>query len=53
MLVVGDKEAEADSISVRHRDEGDLGPMPVGEFTDRIAGEAVVPGAMPPSESTG
>ena len=53
MLVVGDKEAEADSVSVRHRDEGDLGPMPVGEFTDRIAGEAVVPGAMPPSESTG
>jgi len=53
MLVVGDKEAEADSVSVRHRDEGDLGPMPVGKFTYRIAGEAVVPGAMPPSESTG
>jgi threonyl-tRNA synthetase len=43
MLVVGDKEAEADSVSVRHRDEGDLGPMPIGEFTERIAEEAAVP----------
>ena len=42
MLVVGDKEAEADSVSVRHRDEGDLGPMPVASFKERLAEEAVI-----------
>ena len=39
MLVVGDKEAEADSVSVRHRDEGDLGPMPVASFRERMEEE--------------
>jgi len=32
MLVVGDKEAEAGTVAVRHRAEGDLGVMPLGEF---------------------
>ena len=45
MLVVGDKEAEAESVSVRHRDEGDLGPMPVSSFTERLGNEAVIPSA--------
>jgi threonyl-tRNA synthetase len=27
MLVVGDREAEARTVSVRHRQAGDLGPM--------------------------
>ena len=45
MLVVGDKEAEAESVSVRHRDEGDLGPMPVASFTERLGEEAVIPSA--------
>ena len=45
MLVVGDKEAEAESVSVRHRDEGDLGPMPVASFTERLREEAVIPSA--------
>ncbi len=43
MLVVGDKEAEAESVSVRHRDEGDLGPMPVASFRERLREEAVIP----------
>ncbi|MEA4934741.1 MAG: threonine--tRNA ligase [Lawsonibacter sp.] len=33
MLVVGDKEAEEGTISVRHRVEGDLGSMSLDDFT--------------------
>ena len=32
ILVIGDKEAEAGTVSVRHRSLGDLGVMDVGEF---------------------
>ena len=32
MLVVGGKEAEAGSVSVRHRSKGDLGARPLAEF---------------------
>ena len=39
MLVVGDREAEADAVAVRLRDETDLGAMPVAELLERIAGE--------------
>jgi len=31
MLVVGGKEAEAGTVSVRHRSKGDLGPKPLAE----------------------
>ena len=31
MLVVGPKEAEAGSVSVRHRSKGDLGPRPIAD----------------------
>ena len=34
MLVVGDREAEADSVSVRHRKRGDLGAKPVAQFIE-------------------
>jgi threonyl-tRNA synthetase len=44
MLVVGDKEAEAGQVSVRHRAEGDLGVMPVGEFSDLL--KTVVDGKL-------
>ena len=40
MLVVGDKEAENGSVSVRLRSGADLGSMPVGEFIERLRGEA-------------
>ncbi|MFZ3217204.1 MAG: threonine--tRNA ligase [Candidatus Acidiferrales bacterium] len=32
MLVVGGKEAEAGTVSVRHRAKGDLGPRPLEQF---------------------
>jgi len=31
MLVVGPKEAEAGTVSVRHRAKGDQGPRPIAE----------------------
>ena len=36
MLIVGDKEVENQQVSVRSRDEGDLGPMYVKDFLDKI-----------------
>jgi threonyl-tRNA synthetase len=32
MLIVGSKEAEAGSVSVRHQSKGDLGPRPLADF---------------------
>ncbi|HUA01737.1 MAG TPA: threonine--tRNA ligase [Candidatus Aquilonibacter sp.] len=32
MLILGAKEAEAGTVSVRHRSKGDLGPRPLAEF---------------------
>jgi threonyl-tRNA synthetase len=32
MLIVGGKEAEAGTVSVRHQSKGDLGPRPVADF---------------------
>ena len=32
MLILGGKEAEAGTVSVRHRSKGDLGPRPTEEF---------------------
>src|SRR5258708_3606524 len=34
MLVVGPKEAEAGTVSVRHRSKGDLGPKPLADLVD-------------------
>ena len=39
MFVVGDKEAEAGTVSVRSRSEGDLGVMDVKEIIARLAEE--------------
>lgn len=39
MLVVGDREAAAGQVAVRSRAGGDLGPMPLGQFEERIARE--------------
>ncbi len=39
MLVVGDKEAEAGTVSVRTRAGGDEGAMPVSAFCERVLGE--------------
>lgn len=39
MLVVGDKEIEADTVGVRERTAGDIGAMGVDEFAARVASE--------------
>ena len=39
MLIVGTKEQETETVSVRRHGEGDLGQMPLEEFVDRIKGE--------------
>ena len=36
MLVIGDKEAEAGNVSVRHRADGDLGVMSLADFTAQL-----------------
>ena len=41
MLVVGDKEQAGDTVSVRHREEGDLGAMGLGALVGRMVGEGV------------
>ncbi len=39
MLVVGDKEVQSAQVAVRSRDAGDLGPMAVDAFVERIQRE--------------
>jgi threonyl-tRNA synthetase len=39
MLVVGDKEQAGETVSVRHREEGDLGPMGLAGLAERMRGE--------------
>jgi threonyl-tRNA synthetase len=39
MLVVGPKEAEAGTVSVRHRSKGDLGPKPLAELVEALRRE--------------
>jgi threonyl-tRNA synthetase len=39
MLVVGDREAESDSVSLREHRGGDRGSVPVGELIETLLGE--------------
>ena len=39
MLILGGKEAEAGTVSVRHRSKGDLGPRPVEQFISDLKAE--------------
>jgi threonyl-tRNA synthetase len=39
MLVVGPKEADAGTVSVRHRAKGDLGPRPLAELVEALQKE--------------
>lgn len=41
MLVVGQKEAEAGVVSVRHRNRGDLGVQPVADFLQEVLAKSV------------
>ncbi len=36
MLVVGDREAEAGAVSVRHRKHGDMGAKPLEQFVEEV-----------------
>jgi threonyl-tRNA synthetase len=49
MLIVGDREAEGGTVSMRSRAEGDLGSMGLDEATDRL----VTAGALPVVASQG
>lgn len=40
MLVIGDREAENGTVSVRSRKDGDIGSMQVEQFIERITREA-------------
>jgi threonyl-tRNA synthetase len=40
MLVIGDKEAQSDSVAVRLRSGRDLGAMPLETFLNRVRREA-------------
>lgn len=39
MLIIGEKEKEANAVGVRARKEGDIGQMPLKEFIDKIEEE--------------
>ena len=39
MLVLGDKEKEANSVGVRSRKDGDIGAMPIDEFIAKVVEE--------------
>lgn len=39
MLVLGQREAEEGTVSVRHRDKGDVGSMPFDRFADLVTQE--------------
>jgi threonyl-tRNA synthetase len=39
LLIVGGKDAEAGTVSVRRRGEGDLGALSLAEFLERVRGE--------------
>jgi threonyl-tRNA synthetase len=45
MLILGDKEAEAGTVSVRRHGEGDLGSMAIAEFAERAAAEIAARGS--------
>ena len=39
ILVVGDREVEAETVSVRRRGEGDLGAMPLADLGEALSAE--------------
>ena len=43
LLIVGDREQTAGTVSVRHRSEGNLGPKPIADFIIGIADELQPP----------
>ena len=43
LLIVGPKDAEAGTVSVRSRDKGELGAIPLDQFAAQLAEESVAP----------
>jgi threonyl-tRNA synthetase len=43
IAVIGDKEATTRTLSIRSRQDGELGPIPLPAFADRLLAEAVPP----------
>jgi threonyl-tRNA synthetase len=43
VVVIGDKEATAGTLSPRSRDDGELGSMAIGDFKARLVAEAAFP----------
>ena len=39
MVIIGDKEVESGTVSVRSRKEGELGAMPCGNLLDKLITE--------------
>jgi threonyl-tRNA synthetase len=39
MVVIGGREEQAGTLAIRHRQEGDLGPMTLEEFAERVKKE--------------
>jgi len=39
MLILGDRDIENGTVGVRSREAGDLGPMPLTEFTSKLREE--------------
>jgi threonyl-tRNA synthetase len=44
MLIVGDREQEANAVAVRHRDGSDLGALPLFQVIDRLKDEVATKG---------
>ena len=51
MLVAGDREAEARTVSLRHRALGDLGASPLADAVERLARERDARAPDPPPEA--
>ena len=44
MLIIGDKEIESNTVSIRQRDGAQLDPMPSEEFLSRVVAEIALRG---------
>ena len=51
MLILGGKEAEAGTVSVRHRSKGDLGPRPLEQFIADLRQEIEIKAIDQPAPS--
>ncbi len=52
MAIIGERELQEGTVSVRSRDHGDLGSMSVADFAARVVREAVVPFQSPVGASS-